>query len=180
MNVQSYATSELFLQNSSQTSKKPLEGQVKYFVNSKQGIFQIQCKISRSLWCTSEENGKSTSPAWRHVRHVEITNPHFVPPCHLVVVYNNHPYCHFVNSSQISIKTPCAILSSLVPWPTCFWKLPSPLKQVGRGTLRHLVTISKKIKLTLFHLVSTCLSTSLTLCPPAASSLKAISDCSNE
>ena len=50
---------------------------------------------------------------------------HFVPPCHLVVFYNNHPYCHFVNSSQISIKAPCATLSSQVHWPTCFWKLLS-------------------------------------------------------
>ena len=121
---------------------------------------KFNAKISRNLWCTSEENGKSTSPAWRHVHLGGHYKPHLVPPCHLVAVYNNHPHCHFVNSSQISIKTPCAILSSPVHWPTCFWKLPSPLKQVGRGTLRHLVTISKKIKLTLFHLVSICLSTS--------------------
>ena len=108
-NVQSYASSELFLRKLSQTSKKPV-GQVEYFVNSKQGVFQIQCKISRNLWCTSEENCKSTSPAWRHVRHVDITNPlcttlspccvlqqsPILSLCQLVTDFNQSTLCHLV------------------------------------------------------------------------------------
>ena len=97
---------------------------------------------------------------------VDITNPHLAPSCHLVVVHNNHPHCHFVNSSQISIKAPCVTLSSQVPWPTCLWKVPRLLKQVGRGALRHLVTISKKTTLTLFHLVNIYLSTPCALPQP--------------
>ena len=106
--------SKLFLQNLSQTLKKPY---VKYFVNSKQGIFQIQCKISRNLWLTSEENCISTSPAWRQVH----LGGHYKPPpcttlspccglqqsptlslCQLVTDFNQSTLCHIVLPSSLA------------------------------------------------------------------------------
>ena len=96
-NVQSYASSELFLRKLSQTSKKPV-GQVEYFVNSKQGVFQIQCKISRNL--KKMANLQALLDAMCTLVNYK---PHLVPPCHLVVVYNNHPHCHFVTDFNQSI-----------------------------------------------------------------------------